>query len=161
MKGIINLRGYKIIIDESIHAGKYCFKIQHENERIFYFYTDTEDSMRDWIKMLMKTTIARDFKGNSKEKKKNELLVVFNTTLAPVMSSNQISTVPLDIARRMRPRPPSVIMYKVQKSKSTPTRRAHEPAIPEQEHPPQMDLPKIPAYKEEEDLIGPHQKDTF
>ncbi|KAI8075922.1 uncharacterized protein B0P05DRAFT_546934 [Gilbertella persicaria] len=96
MKGIINLRGYKIIVDETIHAGKYCFKAQHERERTFYFYTDSEESMRTWLKMLMKTTIARDFR-------------------APVMSSNQISTVPLDVARRMRPRPPSVIMYKSQK----------------------------------------------
>ncbi|GAA5816418.1 hypothetical protein MFLAVUS_009947 [Mucor flavus] len=96
MKGIINLRGYKIIVDEAIHAGKYCFKAQHDRERTFFFYTDTEDSMRVWLKMLMKTTIARDFR-------------------APVMSSNHIATVSLDVARRMRPRPPSVIMYKNQK----------------------------------------------
>lgn len=63
MKGIINLRGYKIIVDESIHAGKYCFKAQHDRERTFFFYTDTEESMRVWLKMLMKTTIARDFTG--------------------------------------------------------------------------------------------------
>ncbi|CEP17308.1 hypothetical protein [Parasitella parasitica] len=96
MKGIINLRGYKIVVDETIHAGKYCFKAQHERERTFFFYTDTEDTMRVWLKMLMKTTIARDFR-------------------APVMSSNHIATVSLDVARRMRPRPPSVIMYKHQK----------------------------------------------
>ncbi|KAI8883186.1 hypothetical protein K501DRAFT_219836 [Backusella circina FSU 941] len=96
MKGIINLRGYKIIVDESIHTGKYCFKAQHDRERTFFFYTDTEESMRLWLKMLMKTTIARDFRS-------------------PVMSSNQIATVPLEVARRMRPRPPSVIMYKNQK----------------------------------------------
>ncbi|EPB89725.1 hypothetical protein HMPREF1544_03388 [Mucor circinelloides 1006PhL] len=96
MKGIINLRGYKIIVDETIHAGKYCFKAQHDRERTFFFYTDTEESMRVWLKMLMKTTIARDFR-------------------APVMSSNHIATVSLDVARRMRPRPPSVIMYKNQK----------------------------------------------
>lgn len=63
MKGIINLRGYKIIVDETIHAGKYCFKAQHDRERTFFFYTDTEESMRIWLKMLMKTTIARDFRG--------------------------------------------------------------------------------------------------
>lgn len=60
MKGIINLRGYRIIVDDSIHSGKYCFKAQHEHERTFFFYTDTEDSMRKWINVLMKTTIARD-----------------------------------------------------------------------------------------------------
>lgn len=36
-------------------------------------------------------------------------------SIAPVMSSNHIATVSLDVARRMRPRPPSVIMYKNQK----------------------------------------------
>lgn len=74
MKGIINLRGYRIIVDDSIHAGKYCFKAQHDRERVFYFYTDTEESMRTWLKMLMKTTIARDFRGICK-------LFEFNTSL--------------------------------------------------------------------------------
>ncbi|KAI9283189.1 hypothetical protein BY458DRAFT_486040 [Sporodiniella umbellata] len=95
MKGIIHLRGYKVATDESIHAGKYCFKAQHESERTFHFYTDTEQSMKAWVTMLMKATISRDLK-------------------APVMSSNQMATVSLDIARRMRPRPPSVIMYQKQ-----------------------------------------------
>ncbi|KAL0076916.1 hypothetical protein J3Q64DRAFT_1825334 [Phycomyces blakesleeanus] len=98
MKGIINLRGYRIIVDATIHAGKYSFKAQHERERTFFFYTDAKDSMRAWIQMLMKATITRDLS-------------------APVMSSNHVSTIPLDVARRMRPRPPSVIMYKPQKPK--------------------------------------------
>ncbi|KAI9027217.1 hypothetical protein CLU79DRAFT_740869 [Phycomyces nitens] len=98
MKGIINLRGYRIIVDATIHAGKYSFKAQHERERTFFFYTDAKESMRAWIQMLMKATITRDLS-------------------APVMSSNHVSTIPLDVARRMRPRPPSVIMYKPQKPK--------------------------------------------
>lgn len=93
MKGIIHLRGYRIVVDESIHAGKYSFKAQHETERTFYFYADTADTLRMWVKVLMKATITRDF-------------------TSPVMSSNHVATVPLDVARRMRPRPPSVIMYK-------------------------------------------------
>lgn len=60
MKGIINLRGYRIIVDESIHSSKYCFKAQHDRERTFYFYTDSQESMRKWVNVLMKTTIARD-----------------------------------------------------------------------------------------------------
>lgn len=60
MKGIINLRGYRIVMDESIHSGKYSFKAQHDRERTFYFYCDTEEAMRAWIKVLIKTTIARD-----------------------------------------------------------------------------------------------------
>ncbi|KAI8994983.1 hypothetical protein BDB01DRAFT_774918 [Pilobolus umbonatus] len=90
MKGIINLKGYRIELDESIHLGKYCFKAHHERERTFYFYTEQEKDMKDWIKALMKATIARDF----------------NT---PVMSSNNIPTVSLEAARKMRPRPPSTI----------------------------------------------------
>jgi sugar/nucleoside kinase (ribokinase family) len=61
MKGIINLRGYRIKVDESIHPGNYCFKIHHDRERTFYFYTEHEKSMKDWLKALMKATIARDF----------------------------------------------------------------------------------------------------
>lgn len=63
MKGIIHLRGYRIIVDETIHAGKYSFKAQHERERTFYFYTDTHESMRTWINVLMKATITRDMDG--------------------------------------------------------------------------------------------------
>ncbi|CAO3642457.1 unnamed protein product [Cunninghamella echinulata] len=95
MKGIINLRGYRVIVDEAIHSNKYCFKAQHEQERTFFFYTDTADSMRLWIQALMKATILRDF-------------------TSPVMSSNQVATIPLDVAQRMRPRPPSVLMSKTQ-----------------------------------------------
>ncbi|CAO3593447.1 unnamed protein product [Absidia cylindrospora] len=90
MKGIINLRGYRIVTDETIHAGKFCFRAQHDRERTFYFYTDTEKSMKEWMKPLIKATITRDF-------------------TAPVMSSSTIPTVSLDTARRMRPRPPSTV----------------------------------------------------
>ncbi|KAI9246460.1 hypothetical protein BDA99DRAFT_526911 [Phascolomyces articulosus] len=95
MKGIINLRGYRIVVDETIHSGKYSFKAQHDRERTFYFYTDTEESMRKWIQALIKTTIARDIS-------------------TPVMSSNPVATVSLDVARRMRPRPPSMLMFNKQ-----------------------------------------------
>lgn len=65
MKGIIHLKGYKIIADETIYPGKYSFKAKHDRERTFFFYTDTKESMRTWIKMLMKATITRDFDGES------------------------------------------------------------------------------------------------
>jgi hypothetical protein len=93
MKGIINLRGYRIIPDETIQPGKYSFKAQHEEERTFYFYTELDTSMKAWISNLMKATISRDFN-------------------APVLSSSKIPTVSLDVARRMRPRPPSVLLYR-------------------------------------------------
>ncbi|KAI8640458.1 hypothetical protein BD408DRAFT_419749 [Parasitella parasitica] len=97
MKGIINLRGYKIVPDETIQPGKYSFKAQHEDERTFYFYTDLDTSMKSWISSLMKATISRDF-------------------TAPVLSSSMIPTVSLDVARRMRPRPPSVLLYRKDKN---------------------------------------------
>ncbi|KAG1196236.1 hypothetical protein G6F35_013024 [Rhizopus arrhizus] len=108
MKGIINLRGYRIITDESIQPGKYSFKAQHEEERTFYFYTDNENSMKSWITNLMKSTISRDL-------------------AAPVLSSRVISTVSLDVARRMRPRPPSVLIYKSKKPTCEPS-----PVLPEE-----------------------------
>ncbi|KAI9491726.1 hypothetical protein BDB00DRAFT_912561 [Zychaea mexicana] len=102
MKGIINLRGYRIICDETIYSGKYCFKAQHERERTFYFYTDSEAVMKAWIKTLMKATIARDYG-------------------APVLSSSTIPTVSLDMARRMKPRPPSMILYKKENRPQSPS----------------------------------------
>ncbi|KAI9277881.1 hypothetical protein BY458DRAFT_504320 [Sporodiniella umbellata] len=90
MKGIINLRGYRIIYDSTIQPGKYSFKAHHDQERTFYFYTEKESQMRYWINNLMKATILRDFK-------------------APVLSSRVIPSVSLDVARRMSPRPPSIL----------------------------------------------------
>lgn len=66
MKGIINLRGYKIINDETIYAGKYCFKVQHDRERTFYFYTESQRTMKSWMNALMKATIARDYAGKER-----------------------------------------------------------------------------------------------
>ncbi|KAG0041250.1 polar growth protein [Gryganskiella cystojenkinii] len=87
-KDYINLVGYKIIQDENIYAGKYCFKAVHEELRNFYFYTESEHDMKGWLKALMKVTIGRD-------------------PSAPVISSSNIPTIPLHVARRMAPRPPS------------------------------------------------------
>ncbi|KAI8140116.1 hypothetical protein BJV82DRAFT_581407 [Fennellomyces sp. T-0311] len=112
MKGIIHLRGYRIVPDESIHPGKYSFKAQHERERTFYFYTDSKESMRMWIKVLMKATITRDF-------------------ASPVMSSNHVATVPLEVAQRLRPRPPSMLIMPKQ-----PQQQAGSPPISPVDHPP-------------------------
>jgi hypothetical protein len=90
------------------------------------------------------------------------------------MSSNQIATVPLDVARRMRPRPPSVIMYQKQPKSNGDKRtmpvlaedagrdceikQADEsgithPIIPEEE-----EMPDHPYLTEEEDLIDPQHR---
>ncbi|RCI04627.1 polar growth protein [Rhizopus stolonifer] len=151
MKGIINLRGYRIVTDETIHGGKYCFKAQHESERTFFFYTDSERSMKVWLTVLIKATISRDFR-------------------APVMSSNQMATVPLEIARRMRPRPPSVIMYQKQmkpheakistigERKQVRESGITHHMIQEEE---EESVPEIPAqylHEEEEDVIDPQHR---
>ncbi|OZJ04839.1 hypothetical protein BZG36_02328 [Bifiguratus adelaidae] len=91
LKGHINLRGYKILPDPSIHSGKYCFKAVHDRERNFIFYTDTEESLRAWLHALMKATIMRNLDS-------------------PVISSSNIETVSLELAQKMKPRPPSLIM---------------------------------------------------
>lgn len=99
MKGIINLKGYRIDVDDSIHPGKYCFKAQHDRERTFYFATEHEKDMRRWLKALMKATIVRDY-------------------ATPVMSSSTIPTISLETARKMRPRPPSTL-FNHQKERSS------------------------------------------
>ncbi|CDH51955.1 phospholipid binding [Lichtheimia corymbifera JMRC:FSU:9682] len=110
MKGIINLRGYRIIVDESIHSSKYCFKAQHDRERTFYFYTDSQESMRKWVNVLMKTTIARDISS-----------------------------------RRMRPRPPSMIMYNNGNGTTTVQTKNARP------HTELMHDPKMTMLQEEEE----------
>jgi hypothetical protein len=109
MKGIINLRGYKISVDEDINPGKYCFKAVHERERNFFFYTDGDDELRQWVKALMKATISRDI-------------------TAPVMSSNHVATVSLETARKMRPRPPSMILYKKNETRNDQTKSMLPPS---------------------------------
>ncbi|KAJ8663700.1 hypothetical protein O0I10_000949 [Lichtheimia ornata] len=91
MKGLLNLVGYRISVDETLYPGKYCFKAQRDGERSFYFYTESESSMREWLHALIKATIVRDYNQ-------------------AVASSSRMATVPLDVAQRMNPRPPSIIM---------------------------------------------------
>ncbi|KAI8875731.1 hypothetical protein K501DRAFT_144619, partial [Backusella circina FSU 941] len=93
-KGIIHLNGYKVIPDTISTSGKkYSFKLHHEREKDFQFYTEDLNTMKKWTQALMKTTIKRD-------------------VYMPVVSSSNQCTVPLDIAQQMKPRPPSIIMYK-------------------------------------------------
>ncbi|KAI8991665.1 hypothetical protein BDF20DRAFT_997490 [Mycotypha africana] len=117
MKGIIHLHGYRVIVEEkktfhhmsssngvnshnsntSHRSSKYnskrnYFKLHHDHERTFYFYTSDANEMRKWVQVLLKSTIKRDL-------------------CVPVVSSNNIETVPLEIAQKMKPRPPSALMY--------------------------------------------------
>ncbi|KAI9323175.1 hypothetical protein BX666DRAFT_1884019 [Dichotomocladium elegans] len=131
VRGIIHLRGYRVVVDESIYPGRYSFKAQHEHERTFYFYTDTKESMRTWLKALMKATITRDF-------------------TAPVMSSNHVTTVPLDVARQLRPRPPSKMLHSGQ-----PHITSHSSAPPVPFHPDLSSTLEAVLSDDDEDLIDP------
>ncbi|KAI8094935.1 uncharacterized protein B0P05DRAFT_576982 [Gilbertella persicaria] len=123
MKGIINLKGYRIEVDETIHPGKYCFLAHHERERTFFFYTEHEKHMKEWLKALMKATIARDY-----------------TT--PVMSSSTVPTVSLEMARKMRPRPPSTIFSNAKEGS-----RASTPHLFSVDEHPQPIMPYQPAHR--------------
>ncbi|KAJ1978303.1 hypothetical protein H4R34_003255 [Dimargaris verticillata] len=89
-RGIVNLQGYRIVPDENIRKGKYCFKCIHESKRTYYFCHDDAAEVREWMKMLLKATIG----GHSH-----------------LVSSSNINTVPLHVAQGMRPRPPSLIHH--------------------------------------------------
>ncbi|KAI9317750.1 hypothetical protein BX666DRAFT_2154550 [Dichotomocladium elegans] len=91
VKATICLRNHRILLDEHICTGKYCFKLQDTHGRTFYFYTTSEQSLKDWVRALLKASIVRDDK-------------------TPVLTSSQLRTVTLDVAQRMKPRPPSIIM---------------------------------------------------
>lgn len=137
MKGIINLRGYRVVSDDSIMAGKWCFRAQHERERTFYFYCDTEEAMREWVKALMKATILRDYN-------------------APVLSSSNIHTVTLETARKMRPRPPSVIFGKKNPEDkdplASPTTR---PMSPNRARSPIQAIPNGPVQPPPRNVVSP------
>lgn len=126
MKGIIHLRGYRVILEDSYNAlstNKYHFKLHHDQERTFFFYTNTIQDMKNWAQVLMKSTIQRDLCGMNRVymQYKNCKLTL---SLVPVVSSNTINTVPLDVAQKMKPRPPSILMYSNKDKKALNYRQA-------------------------------------
>ncbi|KAF8324573.1 uncharacterized protein EI90DRAFT_3075110 [Cantharellus anzutake] len=90
IKGYINIKGYRIIADENIYPGRYGFRIVHDTGMTHYFSSDEQITIREWMKALMKATIARDYSK-------------------AVISSVNIPTIPLSVAQAMSPapRPPS------------------------------------------------------
>lgn len=107
IKGYIQVKGARVISDETIQSGKYAFKIIHEassvgkpgrtaatpapgEKLVHYFASDNPAIVRDWMKVLMKSSIARD-------------------AAQPVVSSYQARTISLAEAQAMNPppRPPS------------------------------------------------------
>lgn len=89
VKGHIDLKGHRIIVDESANPGNYGFRLVGPgNEKPHYFSSSDQGELRDWMKALMKATIARDYS-------------------VPVTSSCNIPTIPLAEAQALQPRPPS------------------------------------------------------
>lgn len=105
LKGHIPMKGARVLSDESIYPGKYAFKVVHEpaagtgadapstqvgEKVVHYFSSDDPAVVRDWMKVLMKGSIARDVG-------------------TPVVSSYQAKTISLTEAQAMNPppRPPS------------------------------------------------------
>ncbi|ORX38457.1 hypothetical protein BD324DRAFT_620926 [Kockovaella imperatae] len=87
VKGNIDLRGYRVIMDENAHPGSYAFKLVG-NDKPHAFSSSEQSTVREWMKALIKATIARDY-------------------TVPVTSSCNIPTIPLAEAQAMSPRPPS------------------------------------------------------
>lgn len=77
MKGLLNLVGYRISVDETLYPGKYCFKAQRDGQKTFCFYTESESSMRDWLHALIKATIVRDYNRNVSKLGDNECIFLY------------------------------------------------------------------------------------
>ncbi|OCF75934.1 hypothetical protein I204_03231 [Kwoniella mangroviensis CBS 8886] len=89
VKGHIELQGHRVIVDENTNPGSYGFRLTGgPNDKVHYFSSTEQISIREWMKALMKATIARDYS-------------------VPVTSSCNIPTIPLAEAQAMAPRPPS------------------------------------------------------
>jgi hypothetical protein len=87
VKGNIDLRGYRVIVDENTNPGSYGFRLSG-GDKPHAFSSSEQTVIREWMKALMKATIARDYS-------------------VPVTSSCNIPTIPLAEAQALSPRPPS------------------------------------------------------
>ncbi len=90
VKGHIDLKGHRIIVDENTNPGNYGFRLvgPGNDNKPHFFSSSDQAQVRDWMKSLMKATIARDYS-------------------VPVTSSCNIPTIPLAEAQALQPRPPS------------------------------------------------------
>ena len=61
MKGYINIRGYKVVADDTINPGRYGFRIVHDVSKPHAFASDEHAVAREWMKALMNATIERDY----------------------------------------------------------------------------------------------------
>lgn len=59
----MNITGYKVIADENANPGRYGFRIVHDTHKPHFFSSEEQVVVREWMKALMKATIARNFNG--------------------------------------------------------------------------------------------------
>ena len=90
LEGFIDIVGYKVTMDETLYPGRYGFRIDRDQDKTHFFTSDSVSIIREWVKAIMKATIARDH-------------------TKPVISPRTIPTIPLAAAQAMvpAPRPPS------------------------------------------------------
>ena len=87
VKGHIDVQGCRVIVDEHTNPGSYGFRLVG-HDKPHAFSSPEQSLIREWMKALMKATIARDY-------------------TVPVTSSCNIPTIPLAEAQALSPRPPS------------------------------------------------------
>lgn len=90
LEGFIDIVGYKVTMDETLYPGRYGFRIDRDQDKTHFFTSDSVSIIREWVKAIMKATIARDH-------------------TKPIISPCTIPTIPLAVAQAMvpAPRPPS------------------------------------------------------
>lgn len=66
LKGHIDLGGYKVMTDSNASSGNYGFQLVHDREKTHHFSSSDPRAVKEWMKMLMKATITRDFSGEQR-----------------------------------------------------------------------------------------------
>ena len=113
MKGHIDVRGHRLVVDENTNPGSYGFRLAGP-DKPYSFSSPEQSVIREWMKALMKATIARDYK-------------------VPVTSSCNIPTIPLAEAQALAPRPPSPATrdatQRAMRRENTNTLTAHDASV--------------------------------
>jgi hypothetical protein len=55
--------------DSNASSGTYGFQLVHDRDKTHHFSSNDPRAVKEWMKMLMKATITRDFSGESPRRK--------------------------------------------------------------------------------------------
>ena len=58
--GFVDVVGYRVTVDETLDAGRYGLRIDHDGEKTHFFSSDERTVIREWMKAILKATISRD-----------------------------------------------------------------------------------------------------